>query len=299
MVGQEGWASVRGIWRFPRLHGVEYSRSMLPDLSRRADNLHESMNDPNCSREKLFRTYREFALTNRLLAGWRRSYVSLIRPHLRAGEEFTLLDIGFGGGDIPRTLSAWVRRDGFQLEITGIEQDARALEYVSTLPKRGGVTFREASLDDLLCEKRMFDFVISNHVLHELTNREVGVFRDQVEALTRRRSIMSDIARSFPGYLLFASTVPLYIRSSFTVPDGLISIRRSFTRDELQSALGPRWRVWNAAWFRLIATFTGSSSGAKPSPDHVDDTDSGCVAKKERGAVPAEDRRQRCHLPRQ
>jgi 2-polyprenyl-3-methyl-5-hydroxy-6-metoxy-1,4-benzoquinol methylase len=228
---------------------------MLPDLSIRAEDLHESMNDPNCSREKLFKTYREFTLTNRLLAGWRRCYASLIRPHLRVGEESTLLDIGFGGGDIPRALAAWARRDGFQLEITGIEQDARALEYVSTLPKRGGVTFRKASLDDLLREKLMFDFVISNHVLHELTNREVGVFRNQVEALTRRFSIMNDIARSSPGYLLFAGTVPLFMRNSFSAADGLISIRRSFTRHELQSALGPRWRVRNAAWFRLIATF--------------------------------------------
>jgi len=234
---------------------------MLPDLSTRAEHLRESMTDPSCSREKLFRTYREFALTNRLLAGWRRCYVSLIRPHLRAGEESTLLDIGFGGGDIPRTLAAWVRRDDLQLEITGIEQDARALEYVSTLPKRDGVTFREASLDDLLRERLMFDFVISNHVLHELTNREVNVFRDQVEALTRRCSIMNDVARSSPGYILFASTVPLFMRHSFTVPDGLISIQRSFMRDELQSALGPRWRVRNAAWFRLIATFGTAMEG--------------------------------------
>jgi 2-polyprenyl-3-methyl-5-hydroxy-6-metoxy-1,4-benzoquinol methylase len=235
---------------------------MLPDLSARAEHLRESMTDPSCSREKLFRTYREFALTNRFLAGWRRCYVSLIRPHLRAGEEFTLLDIGFGGGDIPRALAAWARHDGFQLEITGIEQDARALEYVSTLPKCDGVTFREASLDDLLREKRMFDFVTSNHVLHELTNREVDVFRDQVEALTRRCSIMNDVARSSPGYLLFASTVPLFMRHSFTVPDGLISIQRSFTRGELQSALGPRWRVRNAAWFRLIATCGTAVEGA-------------------------------------
>jgi len=232
---------------------------MLPDLSIRADDLHELMSDPSCSRAKLFRSYREFALTNRLLAGWRHCYVSLIRPRLRAGEESTLLDIGFGGGDIPHTLAAWARRDGFQLEITGIERDARALEYVSALPKRAGVTFREASLDDVLGEKQIFDFVISNHVLHELTNREVGAFRDQVEALTRRCSIMNDIARGSLAYVLFASTVPLVMRNSFSASDGLTSIRRSFTRDELQSALGPRWRVRNAAWFRLIATLESPS----------------------------------------
>jgi len=79
--------------------------------------------------------------------------------------------------------------------------------------------------------------------------------------VTRRWSIMSDIARSFPGYLLFAATVPLVMRHSFTAPDGLISIQRSFTRDELQSALGPRWRVRSAAWFRLIATFRAAVEG--------------------------------------
>jgi len=213
------------------------------------------MEDPDCDREKLFRTYREFALTNRLLAGWRRRYMSLIRPRLRAGAESTLLDIGFGGGDIARMLAASARRDGLRLEVTGIEQDARALEYVATQPTCGGVTFRAASLEDLLRESRAFDFVISNHVLHHLAGREVVDFRDQVEALTRRCAIMNDLERSSQGYFLFAGTAPLVMRNSFSVPDGLISIRRSFTRAELQSALGPRWRVGDAGWFRLIATF--------------------------------------------
>ncbi len=213
------------------------------------------MEDPVCDRAKLFRTYREFALTNRFLAGWRRRYVSLIRPRLRAGETSTVLDIGFGGGDIALMLAGWARRDGRRLEITGVDQDPRALVYVGTLPRSDGVTFRVASLEDLLREGRTFDFVISNHVVHHLSGGEVGLFRDQVERLTQRCSIMNDIARSRLGYLLFASAAPLVMRDSFSVPDGLISIRRSFTRAELQEALGPRWRVRSAALFRLVATF--------------------------------------------
>ncbi len=213
------------------------------------------MEDPGCDREKLFRTYREFALTNRFLSGWRRRYVSLILPRLRAGEASTVLDIGFGGGDIARMLAGWARRDGLRLEITGIEQDARALEYVATLPTCGGVTYRAASLEDLLREGRGFDFVISNHVVHHLGSREVVVFRDQVEALTRRAAIMNDIERSSLGYVLFAASASLVMGDSFSVPDGLLSIRRSFTRAELQVALGPRWRVWSTVLFRLIATF--------------------------------------------
>ena len=238
---------MRGIWQNDR---------MIPDLSNRAENLRELMDNPNCDRVKLFKTYLEFALTNRLLAGWQRIYARLIRPRLRAGEKSTLLDIGFGGGDIARTLATWARRDGFELEISGIEQDARALAYVASLPKCAGVSFREASLADLRREKLAFDFVISNHVLHHITNQEMALFRDQVETLTRRVAIMNDIARSPLGYFIFASTAQLILHKSFSVPDGLTSIRRSFTRDELQSALGPRWNVKNAPMFRVIATFT-------------------------------------------
>ncbi len=228
---------------------------MFPDLSNRAENLRELMDDPDCDRARLFKTYREFSISNRVLAGWRRIYARLIRPHLHASEKFTLLDIGFGGGDIARSLMSWARRDGFHLEITGVEQDARALEFVATLPKINGITFREASLDTLLLEKHAFDFVISNHVLHHISNRDVHLFRDQVQALTRRTAIMNDIVRSPAGYFLFATTGPLVMRNSFSVPDGLVSIRRSFTRGELQLALGPRWRVQSTFLFRLIATF--------------------------------------------
>ena len=228
---------------------------MYPDLSSRAENLHELMDDPNCDRERLFNTYRQFSVTNRLLAGWRSCYANLVRPLLRRGESSTLLDIGFGGGDIPRSLAAWARRDGFDLTITAVEQDERALSYVAALPGCEGVKFCRASLDELRRDSCMFDFVISNHVLHHVPDSELAQFRQQVEALTSRMAIMNDIVRSTTSYHLFAALAPLMHRNSFSVPDGLVSIRRSFTRDELAAALGSKWHVRCARWFRLVAAF--------------------------------------------
>lgn len=228
---------------------------MIPDLSSRAENLPELRDDPNCARKLLFKTYREFSVTNRLLSGWRRCYVNLIRPRLRKGDASTLLDIGFGGGDIPRALVGWARHDGFDLVVTAIDQDDRALSYVATLPRCEGVSFCGASLEELRREKRTFDFVTSNHVLHHISSGELAEFRDHVEGLTVRMAIMNDTVRSAAGYFLFASFAPLVLRNSFSVPDGLVSIRRSFTRDELAAALGPQWRVRSMAWFRLVATF--------------------------------------------
>jgi 2-polyprenyl-3-methyl-5-hydroxy-6-metoxy-1,4-benzoquinol methylase len=229
---------------------------MAFDLTSRAEHLREIMDDPDCDRGDLFRAFRQFELINGLLVGWRGCYARWIRPRLRPGRTSTLLDIGFGGGDIPRALSKWARRDGFRLDVTAIERDRRALEFVSDLPSAQGVTYRFASTQDLLGEGRDFDFVVTNNLLHHLTAPELVDFRDQVEALTRRVAIMNDIERSRVGSTLFRLLAPLVFRDSIAVPDGLTSIRRSFTRSELARALGPAWQVRSEPVFRLIATFT-------------------------------------------
>ena len=229
---------------------------MFPDLSRRAEHLRERMEDPAADRTRLFRTYREFALTNRVVADWRCHYTELIRPHLCGGETRTLLDVGFGGGDIPLALAAWARRDRLALEITGIETDERALEFVSTLPPRQGVTFRLDTLENLCRNRRRFDFVIANHVLHHLDREALAPFREQTEALTVRLAVFNDIARSPLAYALFALFAPVLLsRSSYSYEDGLTSIRRSFTRCELAAEMGQRWRVRNTPRFHLMGTF--------------------------------------------
>ncbi len=69
-------------------------------LARRATELPEIMDGP-CDEARLFATYRHFAVANRAVSGWRRIYRRRLRPLLAAGP-VTLLDVGFGGGDIPR-----------------------------------------------------------------------------------------------------------------------------------------------------------------------------------------------------
>lgn len=228
---------------------------MLPDLSERAEDARELMDGPDADRAMLFRTYRHFERLNRLFAGWRRCYGRWIRPRLRAGARNTLLDVGFGGGDIPRALLAWARRDGFDLAVTAIERDPRATAFVAALPTEDGPAFRQATMRDLAAEGRRFDFVITNNVLHHLATRDVEAFRDQAEALTVRLALFNDIARGRLAYLAYALAAPVVVRGSFAAADGALSIRRSFTRRELSAVLGPRWRVRNGRWFRLQATF--------------------------------------------
>jgi 2-polyprenyl-3-methyl-5-hydroxy-6-metoxy-1,4-benzoquinol methylase len=75
------------------------------DLASRDREVRELMDDPDADLAALRRTYRQFRLVNRLVAGWGRLYGRDIRPLLSTDREATLLDIGSGGGDVARAMA--------------------------------------------------------------------------------------------------------------------------------------------------------------------------------------------------
>jgi 2-polyprenyl-3-methyl-5-hydroxy-6-metoxy-1,4-benzoquinol methylase len=210
----------------------------------------EEMDRPDCDPGKLDRTYAQFGIVNAVVSGWRRTYTSLLRPAFSANRANTLLDIGCGGGDLPRALSRWAHLDGLQLEVTGIDPDERAHAYATSRPALPGLSFRRALSSDLVAEGAMFDAVVSNHVLHHLDQAAFTGLLDDTEHLTRTVAVHSDIARHPLGYALFSvGTLPL--PGSYIRQDGLTSIRRSYTPGELRGAVAGRdsWQVRTAAPF--------------------------------------------------
>lgn len=214
----------------------------------RAPHLVELMDDPGCDLRTLHRTYAGFRLLNPVVAGWRRTYRTLIRPLLSATAERTLLDVGSGGGDVALGLARWAARDGLLLRVTGIDPDPRAHAYAAELPPVATVSFRQAWLHDV---DEVFDFVVSNHVLHHLD--DVPGFLDQSAQRARVLSVHSDLARSRFAYAAFGILSAPFFPGSFIRADGLTSLRRSFTVVELREIAPPGWRVVPFAPSRLLA----------------------------------------------
>jgi 2-polyprenyl-3-methyl-5-hydroxy-6-metoxy-1,4-benzoquinol methylase len=213
---------------------------VIPDLRERATDLVELMDDPACDRRALDRTYRRFTYVNAVVAGWRGTYRSVIRPLLSSTETRTLLDVGSGGGDLSRALANWAARDGLRLEVTGLDPDARAQAFAASVPSCG-VRFVSARVEDM---ESTFDFVVSNHVLHHLD--DLDGFLAATSARARVLTLHSDIERSRGGFAAFAAGTALawpLLRGSFIRADGLTSIRRSYRAQELRRLVGREWRV--------------------------------------------------------
>ncbi len=202
----------------------------------------EEMDKPDCDPVLLDRTYAQFGLINATVAGWRRTWAQQIRPHLSTSRPSTLLDIGSGGGDMPRAFARWAARDGLPLSILAIDPDERAHAFAVAQPPLPGLRFRRAFSAELVAEGERFDVVTSNHLLHHLSPEQLTGLLADSEQLTRGIAVHNDIERSRLGYLLFSlGTLPL--RRSLIRQDGLTSIRRSYTAAELEKVTPPQWTV--------------------------------------------------------
>ncbi len=225
-------------------------------LKNREKDAKERMDDPHCDKQELFNTYEQFSVINALISRWRTIYINEIRAACTdPGTTYTLLDIGFGGGDLPIKLSGWAHNDGINLDITAIETDKRACEYVENIETPHEVSFRRVSSTSLREEGKTYDFVISNHLVHHLGEEELLQLLDESQALSRKKVLFNDIERSDTGYLLFNLLSRPIFQSSFITEDGLTSIRRSYMAEELRNKIPPGWEVTRIFPYRLLLSY--------------------------------------------
>ena len=229
---------------------------MIPDLTVRDAHATELMDDPDCDRVLLARTYAQFPLVNAVVGGWRGVYRREIRPRARHAP-LRVLDVGCGGGDVARAIARWARRDRLPIGIVAIDPDPRAISWARRQRPMAALTLRAVHSAALVEERERFDVVISNHLLHHLAADQLAALLEDSRRLLAPGGIVlhRDIRRGRFAYFAFAvATAPfprMHRGRSFIRADGLTSIRRSYTNRELSDAVPAGWAVRAAFPARL------------------------------------------------
>lgn len=230
-------------------------------LGRRRVDLVERMDRPDADLARLFRTYDGFKRINPVFSRWKSIYRRWMLPEMQSqpGGRFSMLDIGCGGADLIEAMVGWAAQDGFQISATGIDPDERVARYITLHPHKAHFHFRQCRSADLVREGLQFDFVICNHVMHHLGDDELRLLFGDAQKLAKRRALFNDIERGDLAWAVFHLTWPFF-PGSFITPDGLTSIRRSYTQKELAAVAPEVWKIHRVFPYRLVAEWSADRS---------------------------------------
>lgn len=195
------------------------------DLARRATD--PELLDTGVPDEEARASLGDLRWVNRWL-GNRRALLAAVRGGLAAGGASTLLDVGCGSADLPAYLA---RALPGRLRAVGL--DAKLLHLGQRPPEVQPV---QADVRALPFAPGSFDIVTASLFLHHFDEHELPPLLHAVWALARRRLVVNDLRRARLPYLFGRLAFPLLFRSRVSVADGLVSIRRGFTEEELAAA---------------------------------------------------------------
>ena len=147
----------------------------------------------------------------------------------RGVDGFSLIDVGFGHGDMLRAIAGWAGRAGKQAKLTGIDLNPRSAPVAAAASEGLGITYLTGDAAALAGRP---DFIVSSLVAHHMRDDELVAFIAWMEATAVRGWFINDLHRhpvAWGGFRLLASVLRWH---PIVRHDGALSVRRAFVRDD-------------------------------------------------------------------
>ena len=232
------------------------ARRLTPSRHRGIEHLDARDVDPVVRR----RSHRDIQLSNVLFGAIRALLHEFERILPALPRQATLLDVGTGVGDIPARATVVAARHGVQLTAVGLDS---VPELVTTTTHRIPMGVCANALE-LPFADHCIDVVCCSQVLHHFEEQDALTLLREMHRVARHYAIISDLRRSWLAVAgLWSVSFPLRFHP-VSRHDGVVSILRGFTTDELRSmvsrAVGADAVVRTHLGFRLTANWaTGRS----------------------------------------
>jgi len=169
-------------------------------------------------------------------------------------ETWTLLDIGTGAGDIPRAAVAAASRYGITLSPIGVE----VIPAAARLARSSGVAAVIADANAPPLAPKSVDVVTVSQVLHHLPRAAAVRCIRACDLLARRLVVLADLRRSRVAMAgVWAACIGLGM-DRVTRHDAVLSLRRGYTRGELNAMLEEAGAPVVATYrpgFRIVAAW--------------------------------------------
>lgn len=180
---------------------------------------------------------RDLARVNRLLLGTRLTLgsVGALLAAVPRGAAVSILDAGCGGGDIASALARWARARGLAARVIALDANAA---IAATAERRFGREI-EVRVGDMLAldlPDGSVDVATCSLVLHHFEPEDAVRALRELRRVARRGVVVNDLVRTRVA-LMGVRGVRLLTRNPITRYDAVVSVRRAYTRLELEELL--------------------------------------------------------------
>lgn len=222
--------------------------SPLALRSREEEQMDSAELDPKAYDEVL----RDLSRVNRWTLAVRPT-LAFVKRTVSGKTSFSLLDVGFGSGDMLRAIWRWAEKRGMAAQLVGIDINPKSAPVAQAMtPASASIDFRTG---DYRAIQGPFDIIVSNLVAHHMSDAELIDFIRFMEERADKGWIINDLHRHFFAYRGYPLLARLLRVHRIVREDGRLSIARSFRpsdwRDILARAGVSEARIVRRFPFRL------------------------------------------------
>lgn len=164
-------------------------------------------------------------------------WLDRVARHLEPDHRLTVVDVGYGYGDLLRRIYSWSLRRGRCVDLIGVDLNPMCAPIARAATPAGiAIDYRTGSIFDYEPD-RPIDVVVSSQMTHHLSDSELVNFVAWMERVATRGWFIADLHRHPFPFHAFQHLSRLARWHRFVQHDGPISIARSFRREDWQRIL--------------------------------------------------------------
>ncbi len=158
-------------------------------------------------------------------------FLKQVAPRRESAAPLKILDVGFGDGDMLRTIAHWAAHHNIAVELVGIDLNpGSAAAARAQTPDSLSIDYRSGDYVDLAGHG--WDVIISSLVAHHMTPDQLIAFLRFMEAEARAGWFINDLHRHGVAWLGYPLLARLARWHPIVRHDGQLSIARSYRPHE-------------------------------------------------------------------
>lgn len=185
----------------------------------------------------LYKNLEELDKINAWLGGHQTTIRGIEKLAGRIPGKLTIADIGCGGGDTLEAIRKWAATKNITVKLIGIDL------------LQGAITFTEKKLNDpsvtLICGNALeidpslikCDIAVCSLVLHHLYDEQLEQLLDKMHSIAKLGVVINDLHRHPLAYWSILILTRLLSRSELVKNDAPLSVKKGFSRNELDNLL--------------------------------------------------------------